>query len=194
MLDYLDANGFVNSFDTFKLESNLQDLVLDSNAKYSGLLQKKWTSVIRLQKKVVSRSLCQLILGQPLPQQIMELEVKNAQLTEELASTPSKKLSANSIDWMPKLPPRRSLLGHRSAITALAFHPIYNLLASASEDASVRIWDWDTGDNEKTLKGHTKSVQDVHFDSKGNFLGILMAFLLHFCPSPCLAELRRLNL
>jgi platelet-activating factor acetylhydrolase IB subunit alpha len=101
----------------------------------------------------------------------MELESKNAQLAQELSSTPSKKPEANSIDWIPKLPPRRALIGHRSAITSLAFHPIYNLLASSSEDASIRIWDWDTGDNEKTLKGHTKSVQDVHFDSKGHFLG-----------------------
>lgn len=53
----------------------------------------------------------------------------------------------------------------------VAFHPLFSVVASGSEDASVKVWDWETGDFERTLKGHTKAVQDVDFDSKGNFLG-----------------------
>lgn len=61
--------------------------------------------------------------------------------------------------------------GHRSAITRVAFHPVYSVLASSSEDTTVKIWDWETGEFERTLKSHTKNVSDVDFDSKGSFLG-----------------------
>ena len=35
----------------------------------------------------------------------------------------------------------------------------------------VQIWDYETGDYERTLKGHTDSVQDIAFDSSGKLLG-----------------------
>ncbi|KAJ2274543.1 Lissencephaly-1 [Coemansia sp. RSA 370] len=44
------------------------------------------------------------------------------------------------------------------------------VLATASEDMTVKIWDSESGDFERTLKGHTKSVQDMAFDAKGSVL------------------------
>jgi len=101
----------------------------------------------------------------------MELETRNVQLTEELSSAPRGRASASSADWLPRLPARHSLTGHRGSVNRVAFHPLFSVLATASEDASVKVYDWETGDFERTLKGHTKAVQDVDFDSKGNFLG-----------------------
>ena len=43
-------------------------------------------------------------------------------------------------------------------------------MISASEDATLKVWDFETGDYERTLKGHTDSVQDMAFDEKGNVL------------------------
>lgn len=34
-----------------------------------------------------------------------------------------------------------------------------------------QLWDYETGDYERTLKGHTDTVQDVAFDHTGKFLG-----------------------
>ena len=56
-------------------------------------------------------------------------------------------------------------------MTQVTFHPSFSIVVSASEDGSLKVWDWETGDFERTVKGHTKAVQDVDFDSKGNFLG-----------------------
>ena len=44
-------------------------------------------------------------------------------------------------------------------------------MVSASEDATIKIWDFETGEYERSLKGHTDSVQDIAFDSQGKLLG-----------------------
>ncbi len=48
---------------------------------------------------------------------------------------------------------------------------MFSVFVSASEDATIKLWDFETGDFERTLKGHTDSVQDVTFDSNGKMLG-----------------------
>lgn len=101
--------------------------------------------------------------------QIHDLETRNAALTEELSLAPSKR-SASQTEWIPRAPAGRVLTGHRGEIYRVAFHPSYSLLASASLDG-VKIWDWETGELERTLKGHTRPVSDIDFDSKGNLLG-----------------------
>ncbi|POY70148.1 hypothetical protein BMF94_6731 [Rhodotorula taiwanensis] len=154
ILDYLQTNGYTETLNAFKGEADQPDFQPDPKAKWSGLLEKKWTSVIRLQKK------------------IMDLESRNAQLTEELSSAPSKRPSASSPDWTPRAPARHTLSGHRMPITRVTFHPLFSQVVSASEDSTLKVWDWETGDFERTVKGHTKAVQDVDFDSKGNLLGM----------------------
>ncbi|OSD08495.1 dynein regulator [Trametes coccinea BRFM310] len=150
ILEYLHANNFTDAFNALKSETGI-DYTPDPKAKYAGLLEKKWTSVIRLQKK------------------IMDLENRNAALHEELSLSPAKR-AALQTDWVPRAPAAYVLKGHRGQVLKVAFHPTFNLIASASEDATVKIWDWETGEFERTLKGHTRVVNDVAFDSKGNLL------------------------
>jgi WD40 repeat protein len=38
-------------------------------------------------------------------------------------------------------------------------------------NAIQQVWDYETGDHERTLKGHTDAVQDVAFDHTGKWLG-----------------------
>jgi hypothetical protein len=47
-LDYFKTNGLASSAEAFQKESETEEL----DPKKSGLLEKKWTSIIRLQKKV----------------------------------------------------------------------------------------------------------------------------------------------
>jgi platelet-activating factor acetylhydrolase IB subunit alpha len=52
MLSYLQAAGMNDSFAALARETDMLDFdPSDPKDKYSGLLEKKWTSVIRLQKK-----------------------------------------------------------------------------------------------------------------------------------------------
>ncbi len=57
------------------------------------------------------------------------------------------------------------LVGHRGFVTKVVFHPVYTLIASAGEDAAIKIWDIDTGKLEKTLRGHTEKVNSLDFDA-----------------------------
>ncbi|UYV66935.1 PAFAH1B1 [Cordylochernes scorpioides] len=65
--DYLLTNGYLESLECFKREADLEEINKEENEtpinnvcvqsgeidkKFAGLLEKKWTSVIRLQKKV----------------------------------------------------------------------------------------------------------------------------------------------
>jgi platelet-activating factor acetylhydrolase IB subunit alpha len=48
---------------------------------------------------------------------------------------------------------------------------VFSLAVSASEDATIKVWDFETGEYERSLKGHTDSVQDIAFDHTGKLLG-----------------------
>lgn len=48
--DYLGSNGYNDALEAFKKEA---DMTGEMDRKFGGLLEKKWTSVIRLQKKVL---------------------------------------------------------------------------------------------------------------------------------------------
>ncbi|EEQ85140.1 protein with putative role during mitosis [Blastomyces dermatitidis] len=131
----------------------------DSTAKkYEGLLEKKWTSVVRLQKK------------------IMDLEARNSALQSELDSATPTSLSRRNQDpvsWLPRAPARHRLESHRNPVTSVAFHPVFSSLASGSEDTTIKIWDWELGELERTIKGHTRAVVDV--DYGGPHGGTLLA-------------------
>ena len=51
--EYMLSNGYNEALENFKREADMPGEV---DKKYTGLLEKKWTSVIRLQKKVISVS------------------------------------------------------------------------------------------------------------------------------------------
>ncbi|KAF8576683.1 dynein regulator [Ramaria rubella] len=158
ILDYLFSAGFTKTYEQMKEEvPGLTGFDVDPSAKTAGLLVKKWTGLIRLQRK------------------IMDLEARLAQAQEDLShishlppgSGGSKRAN---IEWLPRAPAKHTLTSHRSPVTALSFHPLFSNIATASEDATLKVWDWDTGELERTLKGHTRSVTDCEYDSKGKNL------------------------
>jgi RNA polymerase sigma factor (sigma-70 family) len=57
----------------------------------------------------------------------------------------------------------RTLQGHPSCVSSVAFSPDGSLLASASTDGTVKIWETATGKELLTLKGHQSQVNRVAF-------------------------------
>ena len=88
---------------------------------------------------------------------------------EFISGAPTREKRTPS-EWIPRPPEKYSLVGHRAPVNRVLFHPIFSVMISASEDATLKIWDFETGDYERTLKGHTDSVQDIAFDNGGKLL------------------------
>ena len=115
------------------------------------LLERKWTSIVRLQKRII------------------ELEQANQQLREDIDSAgKGKRIDLSTC--LPRAPARSSLAGHRDAVTAVLFHPVYSLLFSASDDATIKVWDSESGRYERSLQGHQDGVMGMALDERGTLL------------------------
>lgn len=141
MLAYLRGRGFESTASAFLNEGVSEDDTAPD------LLEKKWSSVVRLQQKV------------------MALQNEVTQLKDEMSYFgPGKKLTDGNLskfEGLPKVPEKYALIGHREAVTCVVFHPVYSILITSSEDGSIRLWDYESGVFERALKGHTATVNYI---------------------------------
>mmetsp|Transcript_10521 Transcript_10521/g.20215 ORF Transcript_10521/g.20215 Transcript_10521/m.20215 type:complete len:414 (-) Transcript_10521:160-1401(-) len=141
ILAYLRGKGFESAATALLNEG----VTADDTAP--DLLEKKWSSVVRLQQKVMS------------------LQSEVTQMKEEMTYFgPGKKLTdtnASKFDGLPKVPEKHTLTGHRETVTCAVFHPVYSILITSSEDGSIRLWDYESGVFERALKGHTATVNYI---------------------------------
>lgn len=119
------------------------------SADSANVLERKWTTVLRLQKKV------------------LDLQAQVTSLKHELDAGPGSlsRQKSDPTNWLPHSPSKYTFTGHRGVVNAVAFHPKFSVLASCSEDGTIKIWDWELGELEKTIKAHTKEVLDVDFSA-----------------------------
>ena len=70
----------------------------------------------------------------------MDLEAKLAESERELTTGggPTREKRTPS-EWIPRPPEKYCLTGHRSTITRVAFHPVFSLMVTASEDATIKV-------------------------------------------------------
>jgi WD40 repeat protein len=66
--------------------------------------------------------------------------------------------------------PRFTLRGLNDSVRSVAFSPDGELLATASEDKTVKLWKVGSGQMVTTLKGHSDIINDVDWSADGNLL------------------------
>ncbi len=61
-------------------------------------------------------------------------------------------------------------LGHSRAVFSVAFHPDGKIVASASLDGTIRLWEVATGAEYAVLHGHADAVRGILFTAHGRRL------------------------
>jgi len=133
-------------------------------------LEKKWTAVPRLQKKV------------------LELEralASNAKIyahrgggigavgsSAALGGPGGAMIPTGAVErrMLPRPPCVHTLKGHSGVVSAVAVHPVFTVAVSGSEDGTIKVWDHECGEYVRTLKGHTNTVHSLSFTPTGSHL------------------------
>lgn len=90
--------------------------------KTTPLLEKKWTAIPRLQKRV------------------LELERLVAQSAKIHAHrTGSATSETGQRRMLPRLPYAHKLAGHKLVVTSVAVHPVFTVVVSGSEDGTIKV-------------------------------------------------------
>src|SRR5579859_350033 len=66
--------------------------------------------------------------------------------------------------------PIHSVIGHDSAVFALAFRPDGRQLATGSFDCTIKLWDPANGQMQRTLTGHLSQISSLAFSPDGKTL------------------------
>ena len=156
ILEWLFIKHYDKSAEAFMLEAELHK----EDASKGNKLDKKWGTILSLQKK------------------INDLETQVKQLKEEVENGPSQSVKKEAgFVGLPKSLPKSTIKGHRQAVSCVAFHPFYKRLASGSEDASIIIWECDEFTQERSVRAHSNTVNHITFDNNGKYLASCSADL-----------------
>lgn len=69
----------------------------------------------------------------------MELESKLSEAEKEFIEGAPTRGKRSPSEWIPRPPEKFSLTGHRAPINRVVFHPVFSLVVSASEDATIKV-------------------------------------------------------
>lgn len=147
ILEYLYKNNYKEAHDAFITEAEIDPE--EDTSKMRNILETKWKSVARLKRQVLA----------------LEEDIKRYREENDINA-----IIGGQKEGLPKQPERYVLRGHKNKITKIAFHPIIDCLATGSEDASIKLWDSESGEIEKTLKGHTAKINSLCFNRQGTYL------------------------
>jgi platelet-activating factor acetylhydrolase IB subunit alpha len=71
--------------------------------------------------------------------QVMDLEAKLSEAEKEMNTGAPTRDRRSPSEWIPRPPERYMLSGHRSPITRVVIHPVFSLMVSSSEDATIKV-------------------------------------------------------
>lgn len=164
ILQYLKTNGLKESFETLSKEIAVKEV------EEGSTLERKWTSIIRLQKKISDLEASVKLLNSSNLSTKEEFSETSAVASTTTASRSKFRGRVINIDTFRGANVVAQLKGHQKAVNCIHFHPHQNILASASDDSTIKVFDLESGSCEKTLKGHIMPVTSVKYTADGNLL------------------------
>ena len=91
-----------------------------------------------------------------------QIEIGNEESTVQQPDPPEQPEEPGNEGGIPTRA-QDTLEGHRGSVLSVVFSPDGTMLASASLDGTVKLWDGATRENIATLEGHTEAVNSVVF-------------------------------
>jgi hypothetical protein len=99
-------------------------------SKVTGLLEKKWTTILRLSKK-----------KSELEARVRNLEAEVGELQAGGSSSGGRiRRTRDASNSLPQQPPAHTLKGHRDTITSVAFHPVFTLVRVQCVCVCMCVW------------------------------------------------------
>ena len=111
--------------------------------------------------------------GSPVREVASQHDVASSQ---DVASLSAKKIATATADGIVRLweqgqgsksEESASMVGHKGDVWSIAFHPNGTTLASSGSDATIRLWDVESGKAKQVLLGHSELVRHVSFSPDG---------------------------
>ena len=123
----------------------------DKRSKYSASLERKWTSLLKLSKKI----------------RMLQAELDEAKAL--LALGPIRKPAAEA-GFLPAATATYEMRAHRDEISSLVFHPTEPVLVTGGYDSTVRFTDYETGESLGKPLRESGAVSAVAVDASGSLL------------------------
>jgi platelet-activating factor acetylhydrolase IB subunit alpha len=103
-----------------------------NNVGKTPLLEKKWTAIPRLQKKVLE-------LERTVAQSAKIHAHRTGAGGDEVNGTSNGGSAGVSRRMLPRLPCSHTLAGHSAPVTCVKVHPVFTVVVSGSEDGTIKV-------------------------------------------------------
>lgn len=120
-------------------------------------LEKKWTTVLRLQKKIID-------LENEANSYKALLDAKNS--TNSTSSTAGGHSATKRVEWLPSAPSKTFATASTQYVTGVAIHPRLPWILGACSDGGVSVWNLseaDSGVPVRTWNAHTRAINGVRW-------------------------------
>lgn len=97
-----------------------------NNVGKTPLLEKKWTAIPRLQKKVL---------------ELERVVAQNAKIHAHRTGAGVENGGGSSVQrrMLPRLPCSHTLQGHAASVTCVQVHPVFTVVVSGSDDGTIKV-------------------------------------------------------
>ncbi|KAL5084168.1 hypothetical protein Trisim1_012244 [Trichoderma cf. simile WF8] len=140
-----------------KMITSLQALILTKNNKLLSEFLDDALRILQSNSQIIASAPLQIYSSALLfaPHNSIIKKLFRERIPEWISLEPKVEHS-----WSPCI---KTLEGHRNWVQCVAFSPNSSLLASASDDETIRLWNINTGECIEEFKGHNERVNSVAF-------------------------------